>query len=644
MADCLPKYKYKPLSSEASEIRLLNLHPGDLSSGIKIALITASFDDDHSTYEALSYIWGDPTLVHTITIDGYTLDIADNLYHALCHLRYKDSSRLLWIDAICINQLDLEEKNYQVPQMTLIYRRARRVVCWLGEETGLVGNAFAKLEKLAIIEDHRYRAKPPEAQSHKRNVFELQYLELQRDSNAWDAISDLVSRHNWRRAWIVQEVLSAENIVLLCGENAIAWTVLIRAWFPIWYAFRVGLNRKLGDVTWLHSLLQWEPEQEKRSSMLDHLHEFREWQVTNPLDRIYAFIGLPCREDTTTFSVDYHYSEAQLYQKFAKWHLSETQTLDILSYVGLRRWYLKPGPFRMYPLESWVPVWTHTYKKTIGSYSKQSGNPVFHASSNTKIPRSLLEWSGNLDLEFLRCIGFEIDRIQKIGDELVHRTNHRKLEPSSGTLQQWEAMLSSLRCQPNPYSQQEGKVADGHGLGQTRESPGPQSKTLAEDNNLINNPGPNDLPLVEAFWRTLIADYWPWATNVKSEREGRANAEVWQHFLAWRFGLSPRDHGRGLFQSQVDAMSSHRRYMITERNYMGLVSSAAEVGDKICIFRGGQTPFVIRDELELQVNNTLEVERFYSCIGECYLHGMMDGEAMEGPHGEEREETLFYLI
>ena len=289
MANHFTDYEYTPLNMESSEIQLLTLHPGNMSSGIEIELTTTSLDDEYPIYEALSYTWGNPTMRHSIQINGCALEIASSLYHALNHLRYQDASRFLWIDAICINQRDLEEKSHQVRRMTTIYRRAKQVVCWLGEKVGLIGNVFAVLEDLAVIKERRFKSISAEAQTNEGN----EWIKPQRDPAIRDAVRDLVERLYWKRAWIVQEVLSAEYVLLMCGDYTIPWTVVMRGWGPISLAPQIRLYKMFGDVTWLSLLLQWDSDQEKRSSILDHLHQFRWWQVTNPLDMIYAIIWSP---------------------------------------------------------------------------------------------------------------------------------------------------------------------------------------------------------------------------------------------------------------------------------------------------------------------------------------------------------------
>lgn len=83
-------------------------------------------------YEALSCTWGPPEPVKTITINGYEVKVRENLYWALVNLQRGVTHRLFWVDAICINQDDLEERNRQVSLMAFIYSRAQAVLVWLG--------------------------------------------------------------------------------------------------------------------------------------------------------------------------------------------------------------------------------------------------------------------------------------------------------------------------------------------------------------------------------------------------------------------------------------------------------------------------------------------------------------------------------
>jgi hypothetical protein len=133
----MAKYCYSQLSLPTGVIRLLRLLPSerDVESmqGELFEYRLRNSDKPSHPYEALSYVWGDDEKPQSISIGNLNLDITQNLYTALLHLRDHDCSRILWVDAICINQENDEEKEYQISLMTEIYSKALRVAVWLGE-------------------------------------------------------------------------------------------------------------------------------------------------------------------------------------------------------------------------------------------------------------------------------------------------------------------------------------------------------------------------------------------------------------------------------------------------------------------------------------------------------------------------------
>lgn len=132
----MPEYRYSELSRNS--IRLLQLLPSRKNSTPLQGDIFEYPLQDSGTlscpYEALSYVWGSEEKPDCITINEHDLNITRNLYTALLHLRDHTCPRLIWIDAICINQDDKDkEKEEQIPLMPEIYARAQRVVVWLGD-------------------------------------------------------------------------------------------------------------------------------------------------------------------------------------------------------------------------------------------------------------------------------------------------------------------------------------------------------------------------------------------------------------------------------------------------------------------------------------------------------------------------------
>lgn len=130
-------YEYKPLDDPTQQIRLLTLLPGEANSDIHVSIEVIPFLPDREVpqYIGLSYSWGSPRdLLQIIIEDGkcFALPVTKNLHLALLHLRAPSQHRILWIDAVCINQSDNQEKNPQVLNMGQIYKRASSVIAWIG--------------------------------------------------------------------------------------------------------------------------------------------------------------------------------------------------------------------------------------------------------------------------------------------------------------------------------------------------------------------------------------------------------------------------------------------------------------------------------------------------------------------------------
>jgi hypothetical protein len=130
------QYFHFPLSSRGGSIRLLRLKPNmDKSADIHCELFEYPLQDCSGShlYEALSYVWGRSQKKLHIFIHGCSFDVTDNLYEALLELRNHTLERVVWVDAICINQMAQREKEHQIKIMARIYGQAARVIVWLGE-------------------------------------------------------------------------------------------------------------------------------------------------------------------------------------------------------------------------------------------------------------------------------------------------------------------------------------------------------------------------------------------------------------------------------------------------------------------------------------------------------------------------------
>jgi hypothetical protein len=144
-------FKYSPLSP--GWIRLLRLIPNrDSHAPVHCQLFDFPLHEvgeEPCLYEAVSYVWGDSDKHHSIGINGSSLAVRANLYAALIRCRDKFLDKILWIDAVCINQEDKLERGHQVQEMAKIYRKADRVIVWLGEDMDGGDQALEKMSYLA---------------------------------------------------------------------------------------------------------------------------------------------------------------------------------------------------------------------------------------------------------------------------------------------------------------------------------------------------------------------------------------------------------------------------------------------------------------------------------------------------------------
>ncbi|KIM97244.1 hypothetical protein OIDMADRAFT_203967, partial [Oidiodendron maius Zn] len=140
-------FAYKALTDD--DIRLVTILPApDFNDPIQCSLRHVSLENPPA-YEALSYTWGDQSVTKPINLEGETIEVTDNLESALRHLRLPQTMRQLWVDALCINQHNILERNVQLGRMNQIYSKPQRVIVWLGPETYGSTKAITKLLELS---------------------------------------------------------------------------------------------------------------------------------------------------------------------------------------------------------------------------------------------------------------------------------------------------------------------------------------------------------------------------------------------------------------------------------------------------------------------------------------------------------------
>ncbi|RMJ06672.1 hypothetical protein CDV36_013732 [Fusarium kuroshium] len=200
---CLYRSIYTPLTPGESSFRLLTLLPGHFDDEITCNLDIHSISDDDK-YEALSYTWGDANDVRSILVNRIHINVTANLKVALQYLRRPSEPRVLWIDAVCINQNDNQEKLLQIQRMGRIFSSAASVVAWLGESRPDVDQAWSAMTQISqalwtarVENEHEFSDATFATSQLSPGCLRQKGVDL--DAINWAVIWDLCDRPFWSR-------------------------------------------------------------------------------------------------------------------------------------------------------------------------------------------------------------------------------------------------------------------------------------------------------------------------------------------------------------------------------------------------------------------------------------------------------------
>lgn len=312
-----PSFTYVPLPNAATHIRLLEIVPG---TGDNIDCYYSSHSvADAPGYTALSYTWGDVVPTKTITINSQPLDVRWNCHYALWQIRHYGHTGYIWVDALCINQQDIDEKNHQVQMMGKIYECAEGVLVSLGPEADNSDLVF----RFLLADGYH---SPPSLDSDRLEDWLLKTnFDRQGVADLWIAICALANRPYWTRVWIVQELMLANRITILCGTEQVRGSLffgLAQNFVPqIGRAEEYGLAGQAWQDYPYHflalvSLLRRTPEYycgREKLDLWNVISNFSASKCFNALDRIYGFLELiKWPEPNWPLSVDYSTSTLQL--------------------------------------------------------------------------------------------------------------------------------------------------------------------------------------------------------------------------------------------------------------------------------------------------------------------------------------------
>ncbi|KAL5328035.1 hypothetical protein ACEPPN_005742 [Leptodophora sp. 'Broadleaf-Isolate-01'] len=585
MLKSMPTYKYSSLRADRNEIRLIHLYPGQSHHDICVSIIHVDSSQNPS-YEALSYAWGDPARSEKIivrsrspvsgrsntteypgafTVDAVhtfaTLSISHNLSIALRHLRLSKDVRTLWIDAISINQDDIEERSEEVAKMGPLYSNAWRVVVWLG------GSSQDSLLALQTLRNIRQDIDFFEKDGLRSSLTRGKTRELERSSSGWRAdilnwiaIRNLLNRPWFGRLWIFQEIGHATKAVVVVGKDELSWEAFRIAVF--WIIYMTEGKAPLSDVFDAAYLRQIESLlQENPGRALERLLDSTKKAICyDPRDRIYAVLSLLHEQDPIRRAIEPDYSKSveQVYQEVTMRQIQLTGQLRLLTLCT----FWSSGSSLQLP--SWVP-------------DLSIPNPLEQILNSNASGSSTHKGSLTISERYLRIRGTSAGVISEVLTPIA----------LSARLPEILAMCHSW------------------------EPPNAKSTPYVTGGNLMT-----------AFITTLFFGAISELNDFGRPLEYDKLREVYENTVV-----------RGEVDDNVDDWYSTRHLQAhlpgralfrTKEGHIGLCPAPARVGDLIVIAYGCATPLVLRPTLDR-----------YTVGGECYVSGLMNGEALLGPlpHG-----------
>lgn len=368
---------YHHLNSAKGEIRLLRVKPctKDASKvALKFRMVTVSLQQaNHTPYWALSYVHGNDPRTEKIDVNHAKFDISVDLAQALRYIMTaKDQLNCkefyLWVDAICINPSDLQEKSQQVQIMRLIYQKAFAVIAWLGPGTPKEREA---VETVSDIAHHVLKAHKQEGPTAWEQGSFMEKFDGSFNVNTWKAIEELDRLPYWHRVWMIQEMCAAKWILFLCGhsftrcldiEIVLSWKNRIQN------TSQPSKPSSMSDELWKratsHSTWSWfqisfmmrlrDSFKNGKLSTLETPWVTRYFGASDPRDRVYAMQGVM---NGLNLQVDYNKPAHQVYEDFLQKWVQATDSLEHLFYAGTGHFGINDQLDADLP--SWVPNLHH---------------------------------------------------------------------------------------------------------------------------------------------------------------------------------------------------------------------------------------------------------------------------------------------
>jgi len=660
---------YRPLDSEKKEVRILFLEPepADSPRPVVVHVFNASLlaDNIPRLYGCLSYCWGNPAVTASVEIN-YTeksreapnglvtyrtnFNVTTNLEAALRVLRATLSRPVLWADAICIDQSDPDEKASQVPLMAEIYSQAVQTIIWLGEADATTKMVFDFADFLTTMEVKPHEVDPTTraagilcARLRPLAKGQVRFTREEIDSDElykmrW-GIQTLLARPFFRRVWVLQEIGLAisKDIVIHCGHAMLWWSTFLNLYAFEWRAaaqqgklpIDMERNRRLSlpsqdailapgshyTLPEIWSYMRHNCSHTKRGSILELIIRRMDIHATDPRDQVFALLALAreCQARPNLhegFKPNYRITVAEAYLRFTQAVLEAVGSAIVFSAVDTFNHSCTRE-------ERGLPSWVPEYDRQINLRRAFAflGEGRYRAAGDTKLTP---QWPHPGTMA-MRAVF--VDRISA----------HPGLGPYQLSVHAENLNDPDTVARLSVQGLEEGGIEH---LWQAANRGVPHNSIRGQD-------------LIETFILTLIAcrrEYF----NRDLIRSVSDLPDLMADFAAyWLFHHADlaslpatsklyrsHDHLRelglkgqpGRFGQRLFYTCHERSFVVTEHGLMALVPTATAAEDQIVVLEGGNVPYVVRN-MAHPSGKAID-GRAAVLVGECYLHGRMQGSTM----------------
>ena len=569
-------YVYQPLAD--GYIRLVEVLSDTIDAPLRCKILQCSLNDAPSlNYEALSYVWGPQEPLYDLLcgeVKPRVLRIGPNLRDALLHLRFHPSintnPRRLWIDRICINQDDIEERASQVQLMHAVYRRCRQGLVWLGMDEPNTEEAF---ECARFIRKNEF-ALSGDTPWERLALFRSPAVSWADLISSLRVLSELTYRPWFERAWTFQEAILPSTVFLICGKSSMPLECLEACWIPARRqanAFfsegaKVIYTTRIAEDTFSENLGRLP------AYYLEYLLTFRrEAKMLDPRDYIFSLLGLFSPSVSLSLSPSYSISVRDLFTAAAKHIIRESGGIRILCSVESPK-FVDGEAF-----PSWVPDWRASRESVLNI--SRDGNPMSPYRATRK---SFLDYDPSSNGDELHLYGISVGAVHKAGRyndfhsisdfNLGSRYDHTK-----------QPITAALR----------------------------QAQTLDYTDVVYQMIG------VKHPARRSLADFFdiPMKSRIHRRKCKQCPIAHTMPILSMEKANQTPELAEIVRKCSLNMMS--RAFFTTDSGHFGFGPNNTAAGDQIFLLIGSDIPFILRP-----------VGEKFELVGACYVHGIMYGEGL----------------